>query len=89
MTYDEENALSAFLQALALSIANFLDQVPPEDRTSKNFLLALDGNLGEILSDSTASNPTVQAGSRELQAVLLREIERMPLARLMEDDSRH
>ncbi|MCY4142887.1 MAG: hypothetical protein OXG08_04235 [Gammaproteobacteria bacterium] len=54
MTTSEESrdneALVAFLQALALTIVKFMDEIPENQRTSENFLLCLDGLLDEILS---------------------------------------
>ena len=89
MTEDEGNALSAFLQALAVSLSNFLDQVPPEDRTMENFRHGFDGYLEAILSDPSASTPNVQESAQLLQQLLYREIDRMPLHRIQDDSIQH
>ena len=89
MTEDEQQSIAAFLQSLAVSLSNFFDQGPLEERTLENFRIVLRGYLGEFLSHPPPHSPAVQYGARQLLELLEREIERMPLHRLRETDPKH
>ena len=80
-TLEEENAWAAFLQSLAVALANFFAQVPPQDRTMENFQRVLDGYVDAILQDPTANSQAVREGVQRLQAILHGEIARVPLHR--------
>ena len=88
-TADEKNSWAAFLQSLAVALSNFFDQARPEDRTMENFQRVLDGYLGKILDDPTANSQPVREGAQLLKSILYREIARMPLHRMRDDDAKH
>lgn len=58
-----DNALVAFLQALALTVDG-IETLAPEDRRKENVLRVFDGYLWEIVKDEA---PAVQEGCRELR----------------------
>ena len=89
MTADEGNAISGFLQALALSLESLLCQASPQDRRMENFQGILDGYLEAAADHPMTRSPAAAAGMRELKRVLYREIDRMPLHRLGQDASRN
>ena len=78
MSPDEENALAAFLQALALTVDG-IEALAPEDRQRENVLLVLGGYLAEIVKDEPVA---VQEGCRQLLQGLTVALDQLRLFRL-------
>ena len=63
MTPNEADALTGFLQALAITVQH-IDQLPPGGRTTESVKAVFDGYLNEIAAQSS---PGAQLGLRELR----------------------
>lgn len=89
----EQRALATFLQALALTISNF-DDLPPEGRSSANFIRGFDGYLGEMVKAAEAEGDDVRENVDVLRSLLekvFKQLERLttksPAVRVAEGGS--
>ena len=88
MTENEEHALTVFLQSLAVSIWNFFEGLPLEDKQRADFLRVFDGYLGETLAQAESEGLNVSEGVRNLRGALDKALNQMQLLKT-DDGSMH